>query len=437
MRQPYLPSNLTHQRLRPSIALAAVAAVALLLNGFVGSHPVQAASWSDEADGPSHLPDWVQSQGKSTRLYTTGGTSLVVQDNLAQGTYLKVVGASARRLQVEVRDDPTTDPVQGWVNPEDVAPSPPGDGWLASVRPTALLRGAEETSLVAGLLAEGARLQRASDGDGGRTEVKVYSADYAVVLATGWVGSDDLGPARPPHVLAPLPTLASDSKPKPQSNPAAFVAAIGPAAVEGRERTGVPASITVAQAILESGWGTSSLATEANNYFGMKALGSLGTDGAVWLPTLEYDADQKPYTTLAPFKAYKSVADSIVDHNTLLADVPRYARVMEAADDPKEFADRLMAAGYSTDPAYASKLVYLMDRYDLYRFDPPPPEPEPTAEPEATTEPGPTEIPAGDEAADVTEVATLDADTADVSEAATVSAVDPTATPEPKRGKNR
>jgi flagellum-specific peptidoglycan hydrolase FlgJ len=125
----------------------------------------------------------------------------------------------------------------------------------------------------------------------------------------------------------------------------------------------------VAQAILESDWGRSALAQDANNYFGIKAMGSLGTDGVVWMPTSEYDSSGDMYQTVSAFRAYKSLSDSMTDHDRLLQTASRYAAAMKAANDPKQFAELLYEAGYSTDPTYADKLVALMDGYDLYRLD--------------------------------------------------------------------
>jgi len=131
----------------------------------------------------------------------------------------------------------------------------------------------------------------------------------------------------------------------------------------------VPTSITLAQAILESDWGRSALAQDADNYFGMKVAGTLGNDGVVWMPTSEYDASGNLYTTTSAFRAYKSLADSVADHDGLLSTASRYAPAMQVSDDPRQFAARIAQEGYATDPSYGDKLVALMDRYNLYQFD--------------------------------------------------------------------
>src|SRR6185436_7065939 len=87
-----------------------------------------------------------------------------------------------------------------------------------------------------------------------------------------------------------------------------------------------------------------------------------------WMPTSEYDESGELYQTVSPFRAYKSMADSMTDHDRLLQTSSRYAEVMRAANDPRAFAALLYDAGYSTDPAYADKLIALMDHYDLYRL---------------------------------------------------------------------
>jgi flagellar protein FlgJ len=148
-----------------------------------------------------------------------------------------------------------------------------------------------------------------------------------------------------------------------------FLDAAAQAARQARAATGVPASVTVAQAILESDWGRSALARNANNYFGIKAIGTLGDDGVVWMPTSEFDDSGQLYQTMSAFRAYKSLADSIADYDRLLGSSSRYASAMQVANDPKQFARQIALDGYSTDPAYADKVIALMDRYNLYQLD--------------------------------------------------------------------
>jgi flagellum-specific peptidoglycan hydrolase FlgJ len=131
----------------------------------------------------------------------------------------------------------------------------------------------------------------------------------------------------------------------------------------------VPASVTVAQAILESDWGRSRLARQGNNLFGIKALGSAtGPAGVVSLGTWEV-VNGSNIMIQAPFKAYYTLQQSIDDHAGFFTRNRRYAAALAVGDDAQAFARAIQDAGYATDPSYASKLIGLMDRYNLYRFD--------------------------------------------------------------------
>jgi flagellum-specific peptidoglycan hydrolase FlgJ len=204
---------------------------------------------------------------------------------------------------------------------------------------------------------------------GGRIEVRVYRPDFQKVLASGWVDATSTGPAIAPATRVPVSSDFPTRKPSPSYQQDLFLADASRAATEIRGRTGVPASVTVAQAILESDWGRSALAQSASNYFGVKAVGGLGNDGVVWMSTGEYDDDGQVYETTSPFRAYRSLADSLLDHDLMLRNGTRYAAAMQMAADPRQFAQLLADAGYATDPDYADKLIALMDRYNLYRLD--------------------------------------------------------------------
>jgi flagellum-specific peptidoglycan hydrolase FlgJ len=147
-----------------------------------------------------------------------------------------------------------------------------------------------------------------------------------------------------------------------------FISSIAEAAVESADQTGVPASVTIAQAILESYWGSSRLATEANNYFGIKAQTRNGSAGAIRFDVWEVIGGRNVMQSQA-FRAYKTIAESFVDHGLFFVENGRYAAAMAARNDARQFAREVNRAGYATDPAYASKLIGLMDRYDLYRYD--------------------------------------------------------------------
>ena len=158
-----------------------------------------------------------------------------------------------------------------------------------------------------------------------------------------------------------LPTLGNT----PQEQ---FISSIAEAAVESADQTGVPASVTIAQAILESYWGSSRLAHDANNYFGIKAQTRGGSAGSLTFDVWEVIGGRNVVQTQA-FRAYNTVAESFVDHGLFFMENSRYASAMAVKDDPKQFAVAINRDGYATDPSYASKLIGLMDRYNLYRYD--------------------------------------------------------------------
>jgi LysM repeat protein len=147
-----------------------------------------------------------------------------------------------------------------------------------------------------------------------------------------------------------------------------FIASIGEAAVESQEKTGIPASVTIAQAILESYWGSSRLSREASNYFGIKAQTRSGPAGVVWLDVWEVIGGRNVVQT-QPFRVYNSIAESFIDHGRFILENSRYASALASRGDARQFARELNRDGYATDPGYAAKLIGLMDRYDLYRYD--------------------------------------------------------------------
>lgn len=146
-----------------------------------------------------------------------------------------------------------------------------------------------------------------------------------------------------------------------------FLDAAIPAAQLSQERFGVPASITIAQAILESGWGKSGLAVKANNYFGVKAV--QGHD-YMDFRTTEY-VHGVPEHVMAHFAKYGSMAESFTAHAWLLSSLPRYAPAMAHRDDPRAFAEAIKAGGYSTAPDYADELMGLVIQWRLAQYDKP------------------------------------------------------------------
>lgn len=130
-------------------------------------------------------------------------------------------------------------------------------------------------------------------------------------------------------------------------------------AVDQMLRYKIPASITLAQGLLESGAGMSSLAREANNHFGIKC-------GSAWKgPYVLRDDDARN----EKFRKYRSVAESYEDHSRFLKQ-SRYSSLFALSPkDYKGWARGLKRCGYATNPRYASLLIDLIERYDLDKYD--------------------------------------------------------------------
>ena len=143
-----------------------------------------------------------------------------------------------------------------------------------------------------------------------------------------------------------------------------FISLVAPGAMATQQRYGIPAAVTIAQAIDESGWGRSVLATADHNLFGIKGAGPAGRD---MLPTREHE-NGVWVTRTAPFRVYHNVAESIEDHGRLLATDPAYRHARASRDRPDAFATALTGV-YATDPGYGSSLIALMRLYNLYRYD--------------------------------------------------------------------
>ncbi|MFC4336325.1 sporangiospore maturation cell wall hydrolase GsmA [Salininema proteolyticum] len=168
-----------------------------------------------------------------------------------------------------------------------------------------------------------------------------------------------------------LPWCGQDAPTFPRGGHQGFIDRHSAAAQESQRRTGVPASVTLAQAVLETGWGESALAVEDHNIFGMKCFGSPG-DFAVGCRdygTFECTPSGSCENQDATFRAYRSIADSYRDHGELLSGWSRYAQAMAHRGDPKRFARELQKAGYATDPKYADKLIGIMGDWNLYAYN--------------------------------------------------------------------
>ena len=321
-----------------------------------------------------HLPDWVQTRRPAT-LWSGPDNQATPFSQLPAWTFLKVTGALDSRLRVEYAGDgQSRQPGPGWIGLDDVQPSDPSGTWLRNHRASHLFTDASGSTVTADV-AQWSWMLALGETKAGRIHVRLYASSLHSLVADGWIPADDVGPSGPPQQSV----YSASTKPAPAEaatslSHEAFMAGIAAAAAHSP----IPVSVTIAQAILESNWGQSALSREANNYFGIKATSGIGSDGAVWMPTLEY-VNGGSYTVVAPFRAYRSVADSVADHAALLQHLDIYKNALQATNDPDEFARRIARAGYATDPTYADKLISLMQRYNLYQYDTKAPQPNPAA----------------------------------------------------------
>lgn len=133
----------------------------------------------------------------------------------------------------------------------------------------------------------------------------------------------------------------------------------GEVAVQQMVQYRIPASITLAQGVLESGAGRSELARKANNHFGIKCNG--------WTGRKSYHDDDERGEC---FRAYDNAYQSYVDHSVFLTTSQRYRRLFDLKrTDYKGWAHGLKACGYATSPTYATRLIEIIEAYQLHRYD--------------------------------------------------------------------
>jgi len=150
----------------------------------------------------------------------------------------------------------------------------------------------------------------------------------------------------------------------PEGAQGAFLTAILPQVLDSARKHQLPASVTLAQAVLESGWGRSRLAREHNNLFGVKAGAS---QAAVTMATREHQ-DGEFLRIRSRFRSFDGMDQSIEHHAELLAGDRRYAAARDVWSDWRSFLAKL-APTYATDPAYAKNIARLVERYELDRWD--------------------------------------------------------------------
>ncbi len=160
------------------------------------------------------------------------------------------------------------------------------------------------------------------------------------------------------------PVQAPPPKPSATSPQTAFFERILPYALETQALTGIPASVTMAQAALESGWGRHA---PGNNFFGIKGRGPAGSQK---LSTREFIGGRWQ-RRLADFRRYNNPLESFLDHAQVISQGRYLKHAMEHTGSAKGFVHALQSGKnrYATDPQYEVKILGLISRYGLERYD--------------------------------------------------------------------
>lgn len=196
----------------------------------------------------------------------------------------------------------------------------------------------------------------------------------------GYKAFDEAGkqiyPATTSATTAPAPAASA----KPQTDQEKFLATIGPLAKADMAQSGILASVTIAQAILESGWGKSELATNAKNLFGMKCSLSGNTwSGSTWDGKSAYNVSTGEYysgtyaTVRRDFRRYNSWAESVADHSAYLNGAKNGSKLrysgLKGQKDYRKAAQIIKDGGYATSPTYTTNLCTLIEKYNLTLYD--------------------------------------------------------------------
>ena len=164
-----------------------------------------------------------------------------------------------------------------------------------------------------------------------------------------------------------------------------FIAKLVGPAQENERRTGIPASVAIGMAALETGWGRSSMTGkvtvdaglptqkiyDVNTLFNIKCTSYVSPHqtGCVPIRTAEYRPDGTAYFITAEFRTYKSWGDSLLDYGRLLTSNSRYAKAFNYKAYPDQFVTEVRAGGYATDPKYAALVINIMQKYGLYKYN--------------------------------------------------------------------
>ena len=207
----------------------------------------------------------------------------------------------------------------------------------------------------------------ASTGNSATSNASQTAADSALAQSAEAKQAAPAAPKAASAVAASQENSTTDLSALHFSNNAsqqAFIQSVAPGAIQGWNEYKVLPSITVAQAIVESGWGRSALSTQAHNLFGIK--GSYNGNSVV-MRTREVYGGRSVYVN-ANFRAYANNSESVTDHGRFLNVNSRYRNLL-GDTNYASVANKLRQDGYATDPSYASTLIRFVQTYNLNQLD--------------------------------------------------------------------
>jgi hypothetical protein len=290
-------------------------------------------------------------------------------DRLADGTYLShayassaksiPVCAAASKVAVPTRKKTATKAVK----PTYVAGTVKSDEGNVNIRSVPNKQGVK-----LGSVATGAKVNLVCAATGQLVDGTLRTtSQWDKTTTGGWLSHAFISSA----TLKPC-TGSALPPPAVELTPQQFIAAAVPGAQRGWREFGVPASVTLAQSILESGWGRSGLSSVDKNYFGIKCQsGRFGTiaNGCHVYVTDECTKAGTCFSTSAAFRTYATQTHSFRDHGSFLRVNPRYAPAFAYTKDANKFIWNVWKAGYATDPQYYTKVTSLMASWNLYQYD--------------------------------------------------------------------
>lgn len=320
---------------------------------------------------------WVFASIAALTMLTAAG-SVAHADQTDQTTHQITVSGSANGSDASQNSDSSSAADSSAASQTSAAASSASQASAESAESTASAQATSESSASAASAVASTAIQTSSAAESATAAASSVSADSsnnAVQSAAATQTSDAASSAS--QAAAATTTLAAantdtasnqvdlsslyfSSNAKSQN----FIESVAQGAINGWTKYGVLPSVTVAQAILESGWGQSALSTQAHNLFGIK--GSYNGQ-YVTMQTREVYNGQS-YYIYDNFRKYANNSESVEDHGNFLYSNSRYANLL-GDQSYASVARKLQSDGYATDPSYASSLIKLVEMYNLTQLD--------------------------------------------------------------------